>query len=168
MLARLRLLLAMSLLCLGAWFAALALEGYLPAASAAMGPRASPGQSASRDAQQFISVSSRERFVVEGAPTTKPQVKSQLNSHTKPQPETKSPEGASKLEKRRPASTAQLPWPLNLFSDWAERPCSIRSLTSDDLSSSEVGDLACSIAKLAQHLLRLRAECRRRAVKHTW
>jgi len=95
MVARLRLLLAMSLLCLGTWFASLALEGYLPAG------------------------------VVEAAPTTKSHVKSQLNAHAKPQTksqlEAKSPQVANAkpaaVEKRRPASTAQLPWPLSLFAE---------------------------------------------------
>jgi hypothetical protein len=128
MLARLRLLLAMSLLFLGTWFAALALEGYLPPAAPlrAQSDGPSPGLSASPDAQQFISFLTRERFVVEAAPPTKPQAKSQLNSHAKPQTkselEAKSPQGASTAkpsaaEKRRSASAAQLPWPLNLFGE---------------------------------------------------
>jgi hypothetical protein len=95
MLARLRVLLAMSLLCLGTWFAALALEGYLPARAT----------------------------MVEAAP--KSQVKSQPNAHAKPQTksplEAKSPQVAyakpAAVEKRRPASTAQLPWPLSLFGE---------------------------------------------------
>jgi len=128
MLARLRLLLAMSLLCLGAWFAALALEGHMPA-GATMDTRSgvpSGGLSASPDARQFISFLTRERFVVEAAPATKPQAKSPLNSRakprTKPQLEGKSPQGAGNarpaaVAKRRTANTAQLPWPLSLFSD---------------------------------------------------
>jgi hypothetical protein len=128
MLARLRLLFAMSLLFLGTWFAALALEGYLPPATT-LGTQAgapSSGLSASPDAQQFISFLTRERFVVEAAPPTKPQAKSHLNSHAKPQTkselEAKSPQGASTAkpsaaEKRRSASAAQLPWPLNLFGE---------------------------------------------------
>ena len=127
MLARLRLLLAMSLLCLGTWFAAQALEGYLPAGAAIATQSGAPsrGLSASPDAQQFISFLTRERLVSE-AKTTKPQVKSQLNSQPKPpiksQLEAKSPPDADNarpaaVEKRRPASTAQLPWPLNLFGE---------------------------------------------------
>jgi hypothetical protein len=127
MLGRLRLLLAMSLLCLGTWFAALALEGYLPAGAAIATPSGAPsrGLAASPDAHQFISFLTRERYISE-APTTQPQVKSQLNSHAKPpiksQPEAKSPQDAGNAkpaaaEKRRPASTAQLPWPLNLFGE---------------------------------------------------
>jgi hypothetical protein len=127
MLARLRLLLAMSLLCLGAWFAAQALEGYLPAGAAIATQSGSPSRAllASPDAQQFISFLTRERFV-SGAPTTQPQAKSQLNSHAMPpiksQPEAKSPQDAGNTkpaaaEKRRPADTAQLPWPLNLFGE---------------------------------------------------
>lgn len=106
MLARLRLLFAMSLLCLGAWFAALALEGYLPAGAKGTHTASSARRSASSDAQQFMSSLTRE-----------PQVKSQLNSRAKPQLEAKSPQVAGKVEKRRAASTAQLPWPLNLFMD---------------------------------------------------
>ncbi|HUC46959.1 MAG TPA: hypothetical protein VMR94_10435, partial [Hyphomicrobiaceae bacterium] len=84
----------------------------------------------------------RERFVVEAAPTTKPQVKSPQNSRAKsqatsqatspatsqamsqakPQLEAKSPHGTGDakpvaLEKRRATSTAQLPWPLSLFGE---------------------------------------------------
>jgi hypothetical protein len=123
MLARLRLLLAMSLLCLGTWFATLAIDGYLPAgATKRTEPSApSPGLSASPDAQQFISFLTRERFVVEAAPGTKPQVKSQLNSQVKSQLESKPPSAGNAkpaaVEKRRPASTAQLPWPLSLFGE---------------------------------------------------
>jgi hypothetical protein len=117
MLARLRLLLAMSLLCLGTWFATLAIDGYLPAgATKRTEPSAPPpGLSASPDAQQFISFLTRERFVVEAAPGTKPQVKSQLNSQSKP-PSAGNAKPAA-VEKRRPASTAQLPWPLSLFGE---------------------------------------------------
>jgi len=85
MLGRLRLLLAMSLLCLGTWFAAQALEGYLPAGAA-------------------IATKS-------GAPShAKPPIKSL---------EAKSPQNAkpAAAEKRRSASIAQLPWPLNLFAE---------------------------------------------------
>ena len=147
MLARLRLLLAMALLCLGTWFAALALEGYVPGATlGSQSGASSNGLSASPDAQQFISFLTRERFVVEAAPTTKPQVKSPQNSRAKsqatspatsqatsqamsqamsqakPQLEAKSPHGTGDakpvaLEKRRAASTAQLPWPLSLFGE---------------------------------------------------
>ena len=139
MLARLRLLLAMALLCLGTWFAALALEGYVPGATLdSRSGASSNGLSASPDAQQFISFLTRERFVVEAAPTTKPQVKSPQNSRAKsqatsqatsqamsqakPQLEAKSPHGTGDakpvaLEKRRAASTAQLPWPLSLFGE---------------------------------------------------
>ena len=86
MLARLRLLLAMALLCLGTWFAALALEGYVPGATlGSQSGASSNGLSASPDAQQFISFLTRERFVVEAAPTTKPQVKSPQNSRAKSQ-----------------------------------------------------------------------------------
>ena len=86
MLARLRLLLAMALLCLGTWFAALALEGYVPGATLdSRSGASSNGLSASPDAQQFISFLTRERFVVEAAPTTKPQVKSPQNSRAKSQ-----------------------------------------------------------------------------------
>jgi hypothetical protein len=137
MLARLRLLLAMTLLCLGTWFAAQALEGYLPAGPTT-GPQSgapSPGLAASPDAQQFISFVTRERLVVEG-PTTR-QAKSPTNSANSPaklpansqakapansQLEATSPQGVGSakpaaIEKRRPASTAQLPWPLSLLSD---------------------------------------------------
>ena len=143
MLARLRLLLAMALLCLGTWFAALALEGYVPGATlGSQSGASSNGLSASPDAQQFISFLTRERFVVEAAPTTKPQVKSPQNSRAKsqatsqatspatsqamsqakPQLEAKSPHGTGDakpvaLEKRRATSTAQLPWPLSLFGE---------------------------------------------------
>ena len=147
MLARLRLLLAMALLCLGTWFAALALEGYVPGATLdSRSGASSNGLSASPDAQQFISFLTRERFVVEAAPTTKPQVKSPQNSRAKsqatspatsqatsqamsqamsqakPQLEAKSPHGTGDakpvaLEKRRATSTAQLPWPLSLFGE---------------------------------------------------
>ena len=143
MLARLRLLLAMALLCLGTWFAALALEGYVPGATLdSRSGASSNGLSASPDAQQFISFLTRERFVVEAAPTTKPQVKSPQNSRAKSQAtsqvpsqalsqvkpqaksqlEAKSPQGTGDakpvaLEKRRAASTAQLPWPLSLFGE---------------------------------------------------
>ena len=151
MLARLRLLLAMALLCLGTWFAALALEGYVPGATlGSQSGASSNGLSASPDAQQFISFLTRERFVVEAAPTTKPQVKSLQNSRAKSQAtsqvpsqapsqvpsqalsqvkpqaksqlEAKSPQGTGDakpvaLEKRRAASTAQLPWPLSLFGE---------------------------------------------------
>ena len=104
MLARLRLLLAMSLLCLGTWFASLALEGYLPAGA---------------------TIVTRESLGVEAAPTTKSQVRSQPNAHANPQTksqlEAKSPQVANAkpaaVEKRRPASTAQLPWPLSLFGE---------------------------------------------------
>ena len=86
MLARLRLLLAMALLCLGTWFAALALEGYVPGATlGSQSGASSNGLSASPDAQQFISFLTRERFVVEAAPTTKPPVKSPQNSRAKSQ-----------------------------------------------------------------------------------
>ena len=143
MLARLRLLLAMALLCLGTWFAALALEGDVPGATlGSQSGASSNGLSASPDAQQFISFLTRERFVVEAAPTTKPPVKSPQNSRAKsqatspatsqatsqamsqakPQLEAKSPHGTGDakpvaLEKRRAASTAQLPWPLSLFGE---------------------------------------------------
>ena len=147
MLARLRLLLAMALLCLGTWFAALALEGYVPGATlGSQSGASSNGLSASPDAQQFISFLTRERFVVEAAPTTKPPVKSPQNSRAKSQAtsqvpsqvpsqapsqvkpqaksqlEAKSPQGTGDakpvaLEKRRAASTAQLPWPLSLFGE---------------------------------------------------
>ena len=129
MLARLRLLLAMSLLCLGTWFAAQALEGYLPSTTLATQSAPSKGLSASPDAQQFISFLTRERFVAETDPT-QPQVKSPRNSNAKPQtksqtksqPEAKTPQGTGNakpaaLEKRRAGRTAQLPWPLNLFGE---------------------------------------------------
>jgi hypothetical protein len=128
MLARLRLLLAMSLLCLGTWCATLAVDGSWPTgATLRINPSSpAPGLSASPDTQQFISFLTRERFVVEPAPATKPRLKSQLNSQAKPQVtseldsqlDAKPPKGAAKaagLEKRRPAP--QLPWPLSLFED---------------------------------------------------
>ena len=116
MLARLRLLLAMFLLCLGTWFAALAVEGYLPpgrTASTEPGTL-SPGMSASPDAQQFISFLTRERFVTEAAPT---EAASLAGAPVKP----KAPRSALKpkpagAEKRRPAG-AQWPWPLSLLGE---------------------------------------------------
>jgi hypothetical protein len=128
MLARLRLLFAMSLLFLGTWFAALALEDYLPPAATlrTQSGAPSPGLSASPDAQQFISFLTRERFVVEATPPMKPQAKSPLNAHAKPptksELEAKSPPGTgnakpSAAEKRRSASAGQLPWPLSLFGE---------------------------------------------------
>ena len=130
MLARLRLLLAMSLLCLGTWCATRGVDGYWPTGTAMrMDPgTSSPGVSASPDTQQFISFLTRERFVVEPAPATKPRLKSQLNSQAKPQVKSElgsqldanPPKGAGNakaagLERRRPA--AQLPWPLSVFAD---------------------------------------------------
>ena len=151
MLARLRLLLAMALLCLGTWFAALAMEDYVPGATpGSQSGASSKGRPVSPDGQQFISFLTRERFVVEAAPTTKPPVKSPQNSRAKSQAtsqvpsqapsqvpsqalsqvkpqaksqlEAKSPQGTGDakpvaLEKRRAASTAQLPWPLSLFGE---------------------------------------------------
>ena len=122
MLPRLRLLLAMSLLCLGAWFAALAMEDYVPGATpGSQSGASSKGRPLSPDGQQFISFLTRERFVAEAAPTTKSQVKSPPHAkpQTKSQPEAKS-QGAGNtkpIEKRRAASAAQLPWPLNLFGE---------------------------------------------------
>jgi hypothetical protein len=80
MLARLRLLLAMSLLCLGTWFAALALEGYWPADATISTPSRPPSP---------------------GLPSKSPQTA----GTAKP----------AAVEKRRAMSTAQSPWPLNLF-----------------------------------------------------
>ena len=123
MLARLRLLLAMALLCLGTWFAALALEGYVPGATlGSQSGASSNGLSASPDAQQFISFLTRERFVVEAAPTTKPQVKSPQNSRAKSQatsqvpsqapsqvpsqaPSQAKPQAKSQLEAKSPQGT---------------------------------------------------------------
>ena len=126
MLARLRMLFAMSLLCLGTWCATRAVDGYWPTgATMRIEPSSpSPGLSAAPDTQQFISFLTRERFVVEPASATKPRLKSQLNSQAKPQvkseldPEldAKPSKGASSAKAvRRP--TAQLPWPLSVFAD---------------------------------------------------
>jgi hypothetical protein len=124
MLARLRLLLAMSLLCLGTWFAALALEGYWPAGATINTPSGAPsrGLSAAPNAQPFNSFLMRERIAVEAATATKSQPNSHALPQTKSPPEAKSPQAAgtakpAAVEKRRPVSTAQLPWPMNLFGD---------------------------------------------------
>jgi len=112
MMARLRLLLAMFLLCLGAWVATLAISGHDEAGMARRaGPSApSAGSSASSDAQQFISFLTRERFVADDAAATTAPVKSKA---PKPAVRTK-PAG---VEKRRQQADAQLPWPLNLLSN---------------------------------------------------
>src|SRR5262245_37695413 len=80
MLARLRMLFAMSLLCLGTWCATRAVEGHWPTGATMRIDHGapSPGLSAAPDTQQFISFLTRERFVVEPAPATKPRLKSQL------------------------------------------------------------------------------------------
>ena len=69
MMARLRLLFAMLLLCLGTWVATLAVGGHdgpglAPRAGQSVSAR---GSSTSPDAQQFISFLTRERFVVDDA-----------------------------------------------------------------------------------------------------
>jgi hypothetical protein len=88
MLGRLRLLLAMSLLCLGTWFAAQALEGYLPAGAAIAAKSGAPSHA-------------------------KPPIKS-LETKSPQDAGNAKPAAA---EKRRSAGTAQLPWPLNLFAE---------------------------------------------------
>ena len=111
MLARLRLLLAMFLLCLGTWFAALAVDGHLPPGGTARTEPStiSPGMSASPDAQQFISFLTRERFVVEAAPAAAPVKPKTPRSAVKAQP--------AGTEKRRPTAGAQWPWPLSLLGE---------------------------------------------------
>jgi hypothetical protein len=91
MLARLRLLLAMSLLCLGAWFAALALDGYWPA-----------------------TIHTERLVVAKSQPNShvKPQSKSPLEANS---PQAAGIAKAAAVEKRRPVRAAQSPWPLNLF-----------------------------------------------------
>jgi hypothetical protein len=112
MMVRLRLLLAMFLLCLGTWVATLAIGGQRQAGMATRAGSSVPstGSSASPDAQQFISFLTRERFVADdGAVTTAP-VKSKA---AKPAVRAK----PAAVEKRRQQADAQLPWPLSLLSN---------------------------------------------------
>jgi hypothetical protein len=111
MLARLRLLLAMSLLLLGTWFAALAIAAYLPSGRT-VGTEASapsPASSAAVDAQQFISLLTRERFVVDAPPTGQVPVKAR--------PPSTAVKAKLAVEKHRPPAGARWPWPLNLLAE---------------------------------------------------
>ena len=109
--ARLRLVFALFLMSLGAWIGGLALSGYNePGVTMHTKPTAAPvGLSASADASQFISLLSRERFVVVDAPVAptpaKPKV-AKVSAKAKPPATDKRPQQAA----------AQLPWPLSLFS----------------------------------------------------
>ena len=108
--ARLRLLFALFLMNLGTWIGALAISGYYePGAMTHIEPTAAPiGLSASADDAQFISLLSRERFVVVEAPAaiapTKPKA-------AKPTVKTKPPA----TDKRPQQAANQLPWPLSLL-----------------------------------------------------
>jgi len=110
MLARLRLLFAMSLLLLGAWFAALAIAGYLPPGRTVRTEAStpSPGVSAAVDAQQFIGLLTRERFVVDTPPAGQAPVKGQPPRTVK---------AKLAVEKHRPPAGARWPWPLSLLAD---------------------------------------------------
>jgi hypothetical protein len=110
--ASLRLLFALFLMSLGTWFGALAISGYyrpqtMPSAEPAKSP---PSLPPSADKAQFIGPLSRNRFVaVEPSAATAP---------AKPKP----PKGAAKpkppaTDKRPQQASAQLPWPLSLFSN---------------------------------------------------
>ena len=112
MLARLRLLLAMSLLLLGTWFATLAIAGYLPPGRPVRTEASTPSPrlSAAVDAQQFISLLTRERFVVDDGAATTASLKSKA-----PKSAVKARSAAA--EKRRQQADAQLPWPLSLLSN---------------------------------------------------
>ena len=104
--ARLRLLFAMFLLCLGAWCATLAIGG--PSApGAAIGTRAGVA-SASADERQFISFLTRERFVIDDTRLGAARAKSKA-----PQPAAKAK--AIAVEKRRQQASAPWPWPLSLL-----------------------------------------------------
>jgi len=112
MMARLRLLLAMFLLCLGTWVATLAIGGQRESGRATRAGTSVPSAaaSASPDAQQFISFLTRERFVADDAAGTTAPAKSKAAK----------PVGRAKpaaVEKRRQQADAQLPWPLNLLSN---------------------------------------------------
>ena len=102
--ARLRLLFAMFLLCLGTWFATLATGG-----PNAPGTAINPGPSmASADERQFISFLTRERFVSDDTRLGTAPAKAKAS-----QPATKAK--AIAVEKRRQQANAQWPWPLSLF-----------------------------------------------------
>lgn len=112
MMARLRLLFAMLLLCLGTWIATLAVggrdgPGLAPRAGQSVSAR---GSSTSPDAQQFISFLTRERFVVDDAAATTAPLKSKA-------PKTAGTARSAAAEKRRQQADAQLPWPLSLLSN---------------------------------------------------
>jgi len=106
--ARLRLLCAMFLLCLGTWFATLAVGGH-KTPGAAIGP-GSGAASASADERQFISFLTRERFVTDDAALRAAPAKAKT-----PQPAAKAK--AAAVEKRRQQANAQWPWPLSLFAN---------------------------------------------------
>jgi hypothetical protein len=101
--ARLRLLFAMFLLCLGTWVATLAIGGP-HAPRAANGPKSGVA-SASADERQFISFLTRQRFVSDDAP-----VKAKA-------PQLAARAKAAAVEKRRQQASAQWPWPLSLFAN---------------------------------------------------
>jgi hypothetical protein len=110
--ARLRLLFALLLINLGAWFAALAINGYYePRMMMRTEPTAAPfGLSASADASQFIGLVSRERFVV---------VDDQIiAASAKPKMARPAAQGKPTIVAKRPQqAAAQWPWPLSLFSN---------------------------------------------------
>jgi hypothetical protein len=110
MLARLRLLLAMSLLLLGTWFAALAIAGYLPPGRTVRTEAStpSPGVSAAVDAQQFMSLLTRERFVVDTPPAAQAPGKAKTAGAVK---------AKLAVEKHRPPAGARWPWPLSLLAE---------------------------------------------------
>lgn len=109
--ARLRLLFALFLVNLGAWFGALAISGYYePHPTLPIAPTAAPaGLSASADASQFIGLLSRERFVVVEAPAAAPPPKAKT---AKP---AASPNRPPAIQKRPQQAATQLPWPLSLL-----------------------------------------------------
>jgi hypothetical protein len=112
MMARLRLLLAMFLLCLGAWVATLAVGSHDEPGMATRAGQSVPsaGSSAAPDAQQFISFLTRERFVADDAAVKTAPIKSKA-----PKPAVRAKPAA--VEKRRQQADAQLPWPLSLLSN---------------------------------------------------
>ena len=110
--ARLRLLFALFLINSGAWFGAFAFSCYYePNVMTRIEPAAVPGGlSASAGESQFISLLSRERFVIVDAPV--------VTTPTKP----KAPKAAAMpkpgaIERRPQQAASQLPWPLSLFSN---------------------------------------------------
>jgi len=112
MVARLRLLLALFLMGLGTWFGALAISGYYGPQTmlSAESGKSPPSPPPSANKAQFISPLSRSRFVAAEPPPPAPPAKPKL---AKAAAKTKPPA----TDRRPQQASAQLPWPLSLFSN---------------------------------------------------